>query len=460
MNLYVNEFETMVNSQLKPKYCYNIFVVNGKRMEYLLSGTISRKLISIAILLLFIIPAFSQQLPPEVIKMDKVNPVDLIDVIGNLFKKNGPARSDSIVEGVRNLSLVPFVGYGPANGFVIGGAISMSKLLGDKKNTQLSSALMSVSLTTKKQVLLSMRSNIYLPGNKWYIPGDVRLWFFSQPTYGLGIADLKATAGINRCRVEQPMKFNYIRFYESAVREIVPKWYAGLGINIDAHKNIQDESLKLDTPNVFVTSNYLYSSKYGFEPTHYSTNGLSLQVIEDSRDNPINPYKGWYANVSFRVNEKILGSSQNSTMLHGEWRNYIPLQKSKPGHVLAFWAWGDFVTSGNVPYLALPAIGWDTYGRSGRGYVQGRFRGVNMVYGETEYRLPLSRNGLFGAAAFLNATTASNPFTGEVIFDTLAPGYGIGLRINMNKKDRTNICIDYGIGQSSSGLYFNIQETF
>ena len=145
MNLYVNEFETMVNSQLKPKYCYNIFVVNGKGMEYLLSGTISRKLISIAILLLFIIPAFSQHLPPEVIQIAKVNPVDLIDVIGNLFKKNGPVRSDSIVEGVRNLSLVPFVGYGPANGFVIGGAISMSKLLGDKKNTQLSSALMSVS---------------------------------------------------------------------------------------------------------------------------------------------------------------------------------------------------------------------------------------------------------------------------------------------------------------------------
>ena len=436
-------------------------------MEHLLSGTISSKLISIAILLLFIIPAFSQQLPLKVVQTDKVNPVDLIDVIGNLFKKKSPARTDSVVEGVGNVSLLPFVGYGPANGLVIGGAISISKFLGNRQNTQLSSALMSVSLTTQKQVLLSMRSNIYLPGNKWYMPGDVRLWFFSQPTYGLGIADLNTPKvfGINgtniaESRLEQPMRFNYIRFYESAVREIVPKWYAGLGINIDAHKNIQDESLKLDTPNVFVTSNYLYSSKYGFEPTHYSTNGLSLQVIEDSRDNPINAYKGWYANVSFRVNEKILGSSQNSTMLHGEWRNYIPLQKSKPGHVLAFWAWGDFVTSGNVPYLALPAIGWDTYGRSGRGYVQGRFRGVNMVYGETEYRLPLSRNGLFGAAAFLNATTASNPFTGEVIFDTLAPGYGIGLRINMNKKDRTNICIDYGIGQSSSGLYFNIQETF
>jgi outer membrane protein assembly factor BamA len=445
-----------------------MFVINGKRrIRQMPSRTLFRKLICIKVLLLFIIPAFSQKLPPGVVQPDKVNPVDLIDVIGNMLNKKGPARSDSVVEGVRNVSLLPIVGYGPANGFVIGAAISMSKLLGNRQNTQLSSALMSVSLTTKEQVLLCMRSNIYLPGNKWYIPGDVRFLFFAQPTYGLGIYDLNATKGFNingtditRSRLEQPMRFNYIRFYESAVREIFPKWYAGLGINIDAHSKIQDQSLKLDTPNLFITSNYLYSIKYGFDPTHYSTNGLSLQVIEDSRDNPINAHKGWYANVAFRVNEKIIGSTQNSTMLHAEWRNYIPLQKSKPGHVLAFWTWGDFVTSGHVPYLALPAIGWDTYGRSGRGYVQGRLRGENMVYAETEYRLPISRNGLFGAVAFLNATTASNPFTGQAIFDALAPGYGIGLRINMNKKDRTNICIDYGRGQASSGLYFNIQETF
>ena len=83
-----------------------------------------------------------------------------------------------------------------------------------------------------------------------------------------------------------------------------------------------------------------------------------------------------------------------------------------------------------------------------------------MMYGETEYRLPISRNGLFGAVAFLNVTTASSPTTGQLLFASLAPGYGVGLRINMNKKDRTNICVDYGRGLSSSGLYFNIQETF
>jgi outer membrane protein assembly factor BamA len=430
--------------------------------------TLSGKPVLFLFMILFIgSQGFSQQVPPKGLSQNTLNPVDLIDVVRDVLGKTEPARNDSIVPGVGNLSLLPIIGYGPANGFVIGAAVSVTKLLGDPKTTQLSSALMSLSLTTKDQVLLCLRTALYLPENKWYIPGDVRLLLFTQPTYGLGIYGLNSSVGFNigginvdRPILEQPMKFNYIRFYESALKEVAPHWYAGLGIYIDVHDKIEDESLKLDTPNLFITSNYFYSVKYGFNPVHYSTNGLAINILHDSRDNPINAYKGYYANLRFRVNEEFLGSTQNSTMLFYDLRTYLPLRKSKPGNVLAFWTWGEFVTSGNVPYLALPSIGWDTYGRSGRGYVQGRFRGVNMMYGEAEYRLPLSRNGLFGMVAFLNATTASSPTSGQLLFESLAPGYGVGLRINMNKKDRTNICVDYGRGRSSSGIYFNIQETF
>ena len=422
---------------------------------------------ALTILFVFYIHGFAQKAPVEPAPQNTVNPVDLIGVIGNIFNKRGPARNDIIIPGVSNVSLLPIIGYGPANGFVIGAAISATNLLGDKINTQLSSALVSVSLTTKDQILLCARSDIYLPGNSWYIPGDVRLLFFAQPTYGLGIYGLNASLNFNvdgtdvsKSVLQQPMRYNYIRFYETVMKEIFPYWYAGIGVNIDYHFDIDDQSLQLDTPNQNITSHYYYSTKYGFNPLHYSTNGLLFKITQDSRDNPINSHKGIYASLGFRVNEKIFGGSQNSTMLYAEWRNYIPLQKTRPGMVLAFWTWGQFITSGNVPYLALPSIGWDTYGRSGRGYVQGRFRGTNMVYGESEFRMPISRNGLFGAVAFLNATTASNPVTGQALFNSLAPGYGLGIRIKMNMKDRTNICIDYGRGQGSHGLYFNIQETF
>lgn len=430
-------------------------------------NTCSNRILLFSILSLIMFPGFSQKIPAEPVNQNIVNPADLIGIVSNMFNKKGPARTDSLISGVSNTSLLPIIGYGPANGFVIGAAVGVTNLLGQRENTQLSSALMSLSVTTEKQIILAIRSNIYLPGNKWYFAGDARLLFFAQPTYGLGIYDLNSTSDFNiggidvsKSRLAQPMRFNYVRFYETVQKQVFPNWYAGGGISIDYHFKIDDENLKLDTPNPNITSNYFYSTKYGFDPTTYSTNGLYLEITRDSRDNPINAYKGNYLSLRFRVNEKIFGGSQNSTMLYADLRKYIPLMKSKPGLVLAFWTWGIFVTSGNVPYLALPSIGWDTYGRSGRGYVQGRFRGVNMVYGETEFRMPISRSGLFGAVAFINGTTASSSTTGQDLFNTIAPAYGIGLRIKMNMKDRTNICVDYGRGRGSSGLYFNIQETF
>ena len=397
-----------------------------------------------------------------------LNPVDLIDMLRTLLKKEGAKRNSITVPGVTNLSLLPIIGYGPANGFVLGGAASMTELLGKSKTTQLSSVLISASFTTKSQILLVMRNDIYLKDNKWYIPGDVRLLFFAQPTYGLGVYGLSNSSyefnfggiGITKNVNEQPMRYDYVRIYESAVREIFPKWYAGLGINIDYHFDINDQSLKLDTPGIKLTSHYTYSKLYGFDSSRYWTNGLSFQFYYDSRDNPVNPYKGYYANLGIRVNSQAFGSSQQSGMVRYDWRNYISLHKARPRNVLAFWSWGEFVAWGRVPYLALPAITWDTYGRSGRGYVQGRLRGDKMIYAESEWRFPITNNNFLGGVVFANMTTASNPITGQTVFQALAPGYGVGIRILMNKKDRTNICVDYGRGTGSSGIYFNIRETF
>jgi Omp85 superfamily domain len=397
-----------------------------------------------------------------------VKPIDIFDIIRKWTGKPAKLSVDTPQVGVKNLSLLPIVGYSPANGFVVGAAVSVTKLLGNPKTTQLSSALLNASFTTKKQILLNLRFDVFLKENKWAVSGDNRLLFFAQPTYGLGIYGLQGQAytfGLNGSSVartdsEQPMRFNYIRLYETVSRRIIGKWYAGMGLMIDYDFNIKDQALKLDTPNQYLTSHYVYSKAYGFDTAHYSVNGLSFQIIHDSRDNPVNAYSGNYLNLAFRVNEVAFGSTQNSTMFYYEWRNYISVSKRIPRNVIAFWFWGVLVTSGSVPYLALPSITWDTYNRSGRGYIQGRFRGENMIYEEAEFRYRITTDGLLGGVLFTNFTTASNPLTGEKVFDSVAPGYGFGLRIKMNKKDRTNIAIDYGIGDGFTGIYFNIREAF
>jgi hypothetical protein len=418
------------------------------------------------ILLLTHISGYGQERKPLPDSLELNKQVDIFDVLRKWTGKAAKPQSALPEKGVKNLSLLPILGYTPANGFVIGGAISVTEFLGNPVNTNLSSTLINVSLTTKSQLLLNLKFDVYLPGNKWYISGDNRLLFFNQDTYGLGIYGLKNqtyTFGFNGGEQitdsAQPMKFNYVRLYETGLRQFAKHWYAGVGIMIDDNFKINDQSLRLDSP-VHLTSHYNYSKSYGFDTAHYSANGLSVHLMHDSRDNPIEPFKGNYFNLAFRSNTVAFGSTQASTMLYYEYRTYFGLKKSVPRDVLAFWFWGVSVISGKMPYLELPAITWDTYNRSGRGYIQGRFRGDNMVYGETEYRFRLTKNNLLGGVIFLNATTASNPLTNQSVFDSIAPGYGFGLRILMNKNDRTNICIDYGRGDGFAGIYFNIREAF
>nr|WP_306422382.1 BamA/TamA family outer membrane protein [Algoriphagus sp. AGSA1] len=112
--------------------------------------------------------------------------------------------------------------------------------------------------------------------------------------------------------------------------------------------------------------------------------------------------------------------------------------------------------------MNLQAIGWDMFGRSGRGYAQGRFRGEQMAYSELEYRFPLQQNkDLLGGTVFVNAASFSSKLDGEKLMNKINPGYGVGLRVMVNKEKRTTITADYGFGQNgNSGFYLNINETF
>jgi hypothetical protein len=117
------------------------------------------------------------------------------------------------------------------------------------------------------------------------------------------------------------------------------------------------------------------------------------------------------------------------------------------------------MTFGHTPYLDLPSIGWDTYGRGGRGYLQGRIRGANQVYLEAEYRKNLRRDGLLGGVVFLNGTMTTVGV--ERSFGSNDWGAGLGLRLKFNKHSNTNLAIDFGWGEAnSSGLFAGLTEVF
>ncbi len=398
---------------------------------------------------------------------------DLSDVL----HPDKPGGKDSLldVEVDKNyISFLPIVGYAPANGFVLGAAVSFSRLM-DPRPTSLSSGMLNFQVTSKKQFIVNARSKVYLLSNKWFLQGDWRFLLFAQPTYGLGINDVSGSNAllsingmpdVSESSSAQDMRFNYFRIYEDVVRNIGKNWYVGMGFAYEFHYDIRDQRLQLDSaqPNPFITSHEAYSRFFGFASNEYTTAGINFNVLTDTRDNVANPYKGYYASLTYRINPTQLTSSQNSDMISYDARYYMPLDRHRPRHILAFWSWGQFVTGGNVPYLALPSVGWDTYNRSGRGYIQGRFRGTAMLYNEIEYRFPLTSNGFLGGVVFANATNAARPSVapdnGQKLFDKTAYAGGFGLRMKMDKRARVNFTVDVGFGKNSRGIFFNLQEVF
>jgi hypothetical protein len=107
------------------------------------------------------------------------------------------------------------------------------------------------------------------------------------------------------------------------------------------------------------------------------------------------------------------------------------------------------------------SISYDQMNSSGRGYAQGRYRGEDFVYGEMEYRFPISPHShILGGVLFTNVSTVSNRDMNIPLFGYFQPAAGAGIRIMVGKNDRTNIAIDFGIGNMSNGLYFQTQEVF
>jgi outer membrane protein assembly factor BamA len=202
------------------------------------------------------------------------------------------------------------------------------------------------------------------------------------------------------------------------------------------------------------TSDY---ERYG-PVSHAISTGITFSGLYDSRDNPINASRGFYTSLQYRDNYTFLGSTTAWRSLIVDVRKYFRFPESSD-NVLAFWSYNWLVINGRPAYLDLPATGHDPGFTTGRGYIQGRFRGAQMVYLESEYRFKITRNGLLGGVAFVNGESFSAaPGTA---LQTVQPGFGAGLRVKLNKVSKTNIAIDYGFGrEGSKGLFINVGEVF
>jgi hypothetical protein len=378
---------------------------------------------------------------------------DLFDAIFKPHKKPDSLRKRS------GITVIPNIAANPSIGAQIGIKAVAGRKLGTDPNTLMSVAATSASITTKGIIYFYINHNVYTPGNKWNFQGNLVIAKTVTPDFGLGIGQpsLGSTDDqvlANAERKGRALHSIYFNFREKVYKEIEKGLFVGAGASFDLRRDIEDTKSTGPTPYS------IYNDRHGFAQDKYTANGLLFNLQYTTRDNINRPYKGIYVDAGFRVNQTWMGSTKSAVQFTADFRKYFSLSSSHPEHVIAFWNWGSYLISGNLPYLELPGTAKDAGFRSGRGYTTGYFKGTKFDYSEVEYRFPILNSKFISGVTFFSMQTA-NDEQGTNLFEKWQPGGGGGLRVLFNKATRTNLCLDYAWGKyGSKGFFLGLNEAF
>ena len=379
--------------------------------------------------------------------------VDALDILSWLRHKprHLPPPKDEAELRKPSVVFAPSFGYQPVTGLALGVNANLALTLGDPATTHMSTVASGAQVTLQKAGGLSTDVSLFANHDAWYIEGTNLFQVWAQDTGGIG-PDTTPSDALN-------VRFHFLRLYETAYRRILRRLFAGAGLNVGAHTNIEPGPTEADE---WFNSPYMrYTLEHGFDPEGQRSNGVNVSVLLDSRDNSINPDRGWFGKASYRGFFKGLwGGASDWQEVVLDLRTYVKVTRNARQKI-AVRAFADLVTAGVPPYFDLPATGMDSTWRLGRGYSQGRFRGQRFLYGEAEYRATLSRYGIVGMVAFFNMQAVGSGASHGASLYEVSPAAGGGIRLLLDKRSRTNLCLDVGFGKGGSrGVYLAFQEAF
>lgn len=381
----------------------------------------------------------AQLLRDTLISKNKADLLDLAKIIIGL--KKDPFHKQKVTESGPFYNTYALLEYTQVTGWTASATFDLSFRPRKNKDGNKSFIFNNFQYTQYNQIIFVSLSTLYTNDNKWVFPGELRYFDFPTTTYGIGSSTLPSAA--------DNIDYSHIRFYRSFLRRMAANTYLGMGYNLDYRWKITDQFQQKGVTDDFV--------KYGFTKTSTSS-GPSFRFLYDSRDNTNLCIDGMYFDLQFIYHMRVLGSNNNWSSLLLEARKYVPLTR-KWYTELAFWGYVWLTPSGHPPYLDMPSTGWDAYNNTGREYVNGRYRGLNMIYFETELRFDIMRNGLLGMVVFGNLQTFTE--LSGAFFGPIQPGGGAGFRIKFNKNTRSNAGLDYGFGSHHTGGFAdNINEVF
>jgi len=346
-----------------------------------------------------------------------------------LSQKTGAFPSDSL-KNVK-IGILPSVFFTPETrlGF---GVFGFSYFKTNKNDSILrtSNTQTFLTYTLNKQFAFENDYQLWFAKNKFYLSGAFDFSRFPQFFFGLG----------NHTKQDKRVTYSadFIRIQTKALAKIHKNFYGGLFFQYKKAYNL-DMTLMSYSPGIPVHGNM------GFTAT-----GIGPSFTLDKRNNPLNPSKGYYVEGSVVDYNVIFKNEFEFTSFNLDARKYQTLFNRLIWNGNAYFSFN----KGNVPYSLMPEIGG---ARFLRGFYRGRFRDNHLVVLQQEFRMNVYK--MFGLAVFGGVGSVANSF--RMFKDnTVHYNWGAGLRIRINKKENTNIRIDYGFTRDSHGLYIVFAEAF
>jgi outer membrane protein assembly factor BamA len=342
------------------------------------------------------------------------------------------SASDSLKTPKRSkLFVLPLVFYSPETKFGAGASgILTFHFKHDSLSGRTSSIQFGAAYTERKQILFYLPFQLFLHNEDYTIYGETGYYIYNYFFFGIGN--------------HQPINFKetydvtYPRLRLNIMKQLSNKFYGGIRYSIDDYKITKtDTSGELHAGDI--------TGSYGGV-----TSGIGAVLKFDNRDNLFYPTKGYYAEFFFQADDKWTGSRFNFLKYSFDASTYFT---TKFHHTLALNFYTVLIT-GNPPFYQMSLIGGT---KKMRGYYEGRYRDKDVTMLQAEYRAPIYRR--LGLVAFAGYGLVSDKIKNYSI-SNLKFNYGGGLRFMVDKKQKINIRLDYGIGEKSGNFYLTLTEAF
>jgi hemolysin activation/secretion protein len=338
--------------------------------------------------------------------------------------------ADSTGVGMK-LGVLPSLYFTPETRLAVGAfsytyfRVMRNDTISRKSNTQTY-----MTYTQNRQFAIENDYQIFLNHGKVYLKGQIDFFHFPENFYGIG----------NNTRVadRQTVAYKFFKFYHKTLYKIHKFNYLGFIVDYQRQWDLSQKLMDDDSDRMIAGYN-------GFTGA-----GLGGIFLVDKRDNILNPAQGQYVELSAMAYENRVLGKYAFYNLTADVRKFQTFAKKWILNV-NFYASLNF---GNVPFKHTPYIGG---ARFLRGYYAGRFRDNHLLLLQKEWRFPIYKR--FGAAVFGGMGQVAERLS-DFTWRGTHFSYGAGLRYKIDKKENTNLRLDYGIGKDQRGLYIVFAEAF